>query len=86
MKTYEIGRVVAQIKYQPIYSCDRCLIKGAGTTAHIEVDSYGIEVLKEALHNQPMQSVNMPVGWSCSYSTKKDIFTCPECLTKGGWE
>lgn len=69
----ETTRIVAKIKYLPVYTCSVCKTKAAGGTARVEVDVADTEELKYMVDRMTPSPHQMPIGWG-SYS---DGFRCP---------
>lgn len=77
MKTTDVARVVARIKYLPIYTC-KCGVRQTGDTMHIEIDTHDAALLGSVFEKQRLTAHAMPVGWA-SYSNTGDAIFCPLC-------
>lgn len=79
MKTADIARVVAKIKFLPIYTC-KCGTRQQGDTMHMEIDTTDPTTLFTAFSKQRLTAHAMPVGWGSYYAPEGDDFRCPACI------
>jgi hypothetical protein len=77
MKTADIARVVATIKFVPIYTC-KCGVRQTGDTRWIEIDTLDAADLATVFEKLRHTAHAMPVGWS-SHSNTGDAIFCPSC-------
>ena len=73
-------RVVAEVKYRPVYVCDGCGREVPGDTHSKSVDCATFEELMEILSKAGKSANGMPVGWASVYSPKKTLYKCDHCL------
>ncbi len=75
----ECSRVVAEVKFLPIYNCSKCGHKEQGTTQRTQIDTFGLSEMINQLETTTLSPNNMPIGWSSNYSPKGTCFRCQKC-------
>jgi hypothetical protein len=58
-----LNRIVAEIKYNQVYTCQVCGRKQVGVTRHTKVDCASTAELSTFLESQQLLGHYMPVGW-----------------------